>query len=52
MIVERGILETYLRDVVVGHHLSWNRSKPEKGLQSSDLKSSSSKVEDLLGLRP
>ena len=37
-------------DVVAGRHFSWNRSESKKGLQRSDLKSSSSKVEKLLGL--
>ena len=31
-------METYLRDVVVGRHFSWNRSESEKGLQKSNLK--------------
>jgi len=42
--------ETYLRDIVAGHHCSWNRYESEKELQRSDLKSSSSKREKLLEL--
>ena len=38
-------MEICLRDEVAGHHFSWNRSESKKGLQRSDLKSSSSKVE-------
>ena len=36
-------METYLRDVVVGRHFSWNRSESEKRLQRNDLMNSSSR---------
>ena len=36
-------METYLRDVVIGHHFSWNRSKSEKRLQRNDLTNNSSR---------
>ena len=36
-------METYIRDVVTGHHFSWNRSKSKKRLQKNDLTNSLSK---------
>ena len=36
-------METYLRDVVAGHHFSWNRSESRKRLQRNDLTNSSSR---------
>ena len=40
-------METYLRDVVIGRHFSWNRSGSEKGLQRNDLTSSSGGLEKI-----
>ena len=43
-------METYLKDVVAGHHFSSNRFESERGIERSDLKSSPSKMEKLLEL--
>ena len=36
-------METYLRDVVISHHFSWNRSESKKWLQRNDLTNNSSR---------
>ena len=38
-----GNLDTYLRDVVIGCHFSWNRSESKKRLQRNDLTNGSSR---------
>ena len=36
-------METYLRNIVIGRHFSWNRSESKKRLQRNDLTNSLSR---------